>query len=114
MDITETYEIQQESLLKKEEFELLETLLGARYRTIRFKETKKDGLLKEKTLFLNRDKKEIFILKKETKESDPNTKDRYSSFLLEGIKEYELKKRSKPIKCHGHCKTCPDKNDCQK
>ena len=114
MDITETYEIQQESFLKKEEFELLETLLGVKYRTIRFRETKKDGLLKEKTLFLNRDKKEIFILKKEIKESDPNIKDRYSSFLLKGIKEHGPKTRLKPIECHGHCKTCPDKNDCRK
>ena len=114
MDITETYEIQQESLLKKEEFELLETLLGVKYRTIRFREIKKDGLLKEKTLFLNRDKKEIFILKKETKKSDPNIKDRYSSFLLEEVEEHGIKTRSKPIECHGHCKTCPNKNDCRK
>ena len=114
MDLTETYEIQQESLLKKEEFELLETLLGARYRTIRFKETKKDGLLKEKTLFLNKDKKEIFILKKEIKELDPNIEDRYSSFLLERTEKHHVKTRLKPIKCHGHCKTCPNKNDCPK
>ena len=46
MNSIETYEIQQESLLKKEEFELLETLLGANYRAIQLKETKKDGFLK--------------------------------------------------------------------
>lgn len=114
MDLTETYEIQQESFLKKEEFELLETLLGTRYRTIRFKETKEDGLLKEKTLFLNKDKKEIFILKKEVKKLDLNIEDRYSSFLLERVEKHCVKTQLKPTECHGHCKTCLNKNDCPK
>ncbi|MCK5490367.1 MAG: hypothetical protein KAI67_00850 [Candidatus Pacebacteria bacterium] len=108
MDSEEIDKLQQELFLREEEFRQVKRLLSEKYK----------ALQKEDSLIPSKIRKKISFLSEEIRETSLLFQEKHALFSLAEKKLERLisstQHNQKLNNCNGYCRTCSNKNNCQK